>query len=57
MLNLANEELEEEPFYYDLSEMCSVLHCVMPSHDQLRWVLIQGAIICVSRASLKILGF
>lgn len=36
MLNLANEELDE-PFYYDLSEMCSALHCVMPKHDQLRF--------------------
>lgn len=35
MLNLIAEELEE-PLYYTLDDICSVVHCVMPRHEQFR---------------------
>lgn len=41
MLKMANEELEE-PFYYVLDEICSVMHCCTPKHEVLRSAILNA---------------
>lgn len=41
MLNLAYEELED-PLYYVMDDICSIMHCETPNHNVFRSAILNG---------------
>lgn len=42
LLTAVSEELQDIPLFYDLTELCSIMHCSSPRMDEMKAALING---------------